>query len=264
MNDSIKIVQISDIHLYADISRALLGVKTEDSFQAVIDMLHQQSPKPDLVILSGDLSQDFSEAAYRRVAEKLKPFSIPVYCIPGNHDDPKLMTRVYPLETITADKHIVRNHWQIILLDSHKPGAVEGYLKQEQLDFMEACLKKYPEHHAMVVFHHQPFPVGCAWLDNIGLKNADELWKIIVQYPRAQTVLFGHVHQEHHKLFNGVQCYSTPSTCIQFKTNSAQFALEKLHPGYRWLELFADGTIQTKVHRTKQYVGIFDVDAKGY
>ena len=262
--DSIKLIQISDIHLFTDKEAALLGVKTEDSFQAVIDMLHKQSPKPDFLILSGDLAQDHAETTYRRIAEKLKPLSLPIYYIPGNHDDPKVMARVYPLDTIVSERQIVQDSWQIILLDSHKPGAVEGYLAPSELDFMQRCLQQYPEHHSIVAFHHQPFPVGSAWLDNLGLKNADMLWKILAHYPRAQTVLFGHVHQEHSKNFNGIQCYSSPSTCIQFKTRSDQFALEKLPPGYRWLELFPNGSIETKVCRANHYVGVFDVNAKGY
>src|SRR3990167_1126571 len=263
-HDSIRVVQISDIHLFADKHAALLGVKTEESFQVIIDMLHKQSPRPDFIILSGDLTQDFSEATYRRLAEKLRTLSLPIYCIPGNHDDPKVMARVYPLDTILADKHIVKNNWHIILLDSHKPGAVEGYLHPSQLDFMQACLKQYPEHHAIIVFHHQPFSVGCTWLDNLGLKNADEFWAILMQYPQVRSVLFGHVHQEHNKKHLGMQCYSAPSTCIQFKKHSDNFALEKLPPGYRWLELFSNGAIQTQVFRADHYVGTFDVNAKGY
>src|SRR5258706_263616 len=86
---------------------------------------------------------------------------------------------------------------------------------QALLDLLEDCLKKYPAHHAIVAFHHQPLPVGATWLDMIGLQNADELWAILAQYPNSHTILFGHVHQEFQAEKNGIRCYSTPSTCVQ-------------------------------------------------
>ena len=42
---------------------------------------------------------------------------------------------------------------------------------------------------------------------------------------------------------------STPSTCMQFKPGSKDFALDDLAPGYRRIELFADGRIDTEVLR---------------
>jgi Icc protein len=42
---------------------------------------------------------------------------------------------------------------------------------------------------------------------------------------------------------------STPSTCIQFKPGSKTFALDDLPPGYRRLDLHADGNIDTAVER---------------
>ena len=106
--------------------------------------------------------------------------------------------------------------------------------------------------------------MGATWLDKIGLQNADELWAILAQYPNSHTILFGHVHQEFQTKKNGINCFSTPSTCVQFKRNSVDFALEKLPPAYRWIDLYSDGTLKTGVCRAAHYVGVFEIEAKGY
>lgn len=261
---SLKILQISDIHLFADPNKELLGVKTHESFQAVLDKIKQDELDAQLILLSGDLSQDNSEASYLQLSDMLKPFRIPVYYAPGNHDDPKLMAAIFPRENISNHKHIVLKNWQIILLNSQKPGAVEGLLDESQISYMQHCLQAYPEHHAVILFHHQPFPVGCQWLDNLGLKNAEKFWRAAANYPNVNTVLFGHVHQEHARQFEDINCYSAPSTCIQFKRKQDFFGLENIPPGYRWLDLREDGSLQTKVERVSKYIGKFDASAKGY
>lgn len=261
---SLRVVQITDTHVYGDSAKSLLGVKTQESFDQLVQFLKLREKQIDLILLSGDLSQDGSKASYIYIANKMKEFAVPVYYVPGNHDDPKMITEVYPRENITHHRHIVLKHWHIILLNSQKPGAVEGYLDAAQLSFLQHCLQMYPEHHAIVVLHHHPISVGCAWLDNIGLQNADDFWAILAQFPKVHTLLFGHVHQEYQGQRNQIQYYSTPSTCIQFKRKNAAFALEQLPPAYRWLELHPNGLLETAVVRMNHYIGDFQENAQGY
>lgn len=259
----VRIVQISDIHLFADKKEELLGVKTYESFSAVIDLLKKDSV-PQLILLTGDLSQDFTDISYMHVAEKMKDFPLPVYCVPGNHDDANKMAKLFPYENVSNIRHVILEHWQIILLDSQKPGSVVGYLNPNEINFLKECLQKYPEHHALIVFHHQPKPVGCAWLDHYTILNAVEFWHTLSHYPNVKGIIFGHVHQENEGSAQGIPYYSVPSTCIQFKKNSDDFALDHLPPGYRWLDLYPNGEIKTAVCRVKNYVGTFDPNAKGY
>ena len=190
--------------------------------------------------------------------------TIPILYTPGNHDDQQLMTDTFSSTTISSVKHMLLGEWQLILLDSQKPQAVEGHLSRTELDFLENCLKKHPKHHAILAFHHQPIPVGSAWLDKLGLENADQLWSILAHYPSVKTLLFGHVHQEFQSEQQGIRCYSTPSTSVQFKRNTADFALERLPPAYRWIDLYQNGDLKTGICRVPNYVDHADIEAKGY
>lgn len=260
----LRIVLLTDTHLFENKEKILLGVRTQESHQAVIDLIKADSIKPDLILHAGDLTQDGSEAGYIRLEEELSVFDVPIYFVPGNHDDSDVIQRVYPRGMLSIHKQLIHEGWQLILLDSHIPGKVPGFLSQSELDFLESSLQQYPDHRAVLVFHHQPLAVGSKWLDKLGLTNADELWELLSHYPQVDTILFGHVHQQSEGEKNNIKYYSTPSTCIQFKTKSTRFALDELAPGYRIIDLYPDGTLQTQVRRTAHYIGTFDPHAKGY
>jgi Icc protein len=258
----VRILQVSDPHLMADARGELLGVNTQASLEAVFSLA--KTIPFDLLLLTGDLSQDYSEPAYRRLAQMVADFHVPVYCIPGNHDDVGLMMSVYPLGPISMQRHILLKSWQIILLNSQKPGKVPGRLDQSQLSFLAHCLETYPEHDAMVVFHHHIMPIGSAWLDKLGVENPDEFWQVAKRFPKIKLVVMGHVHQASEHIVHGIPCYTVPSTCIQFKRNQDHFGLEELPPGCRLITLHASGFFETEVLRVPSYVGVFDKDAKGY
>jgi Icc protein len=174
-----------------------------------------------------------------------------------------MMAQILPRQIISNHRHIVLKDWHIILLNSQKPGAVEGYLEESELNYLQHCLQAYPEHRAIIVFHHHPVKVGSKWLDNLGLTNADTFWNIISHYQRVHTVLYGHVHQVKEELVGDIHCLSAPACCFQFKCQD-EFALDHLPPGYRWVEFYPDGRIKTGIKRTANYVGTFDGQAKGY
>lgn len=262
--DAIHLVQLSDMHLFGNTHSELLGVNTLDSFQAVLELVKREMGRTDLIILSGDISQDGSKTSYETLVRCLRPFNIPTVCFPGNHDDVDTMAALFPNDFISMNRHLILGNWQLVFLNSQKVGEVPGYLDAAQLNFLEHCLQQRPHHHTIVMFHHHPIPVGAAWLDNLNLKNADEFWQVLSHYSNVKAVFFGHVHQEFQGHFNGVLCAAPPSTCVQFKRHQNEFGLENLPPGFRVATLYPDGRIETKVIRAPYYIGTFDENAKGY
>lgn len=258
------ILQITDLHLFADPEQRLLGVNTDDSFNAVVDLALRQHPDPEAILLTGDLSQDETVQAYERIAEKLKDFHCPKYWIPGNHDDTHYIDQVFSQHRILPQRHIIFDKWQFILLDSKKLNAVEGQLDSDQFELIRNSLGEYPQHHTMIFLHHHPLPVGSRWLDNLMLTNADEFWETIEPFHHIKAVICGHVHQEHEAKRGDIMFYSTPSTCFQFKRNSTPFGVEPLMPGYRSIELRSDGTFESQVHRVVDFKLDLDERGKGY
>ncbi|EKQ69955.1 putative phosphohydrolase [Leptolyngbyaceae cyanobacterium JSC-12] len=260
---SLLVAQITDIHLFAESDKYLLGLKTQESFQAVLHQLKNLERQPDLLLLTGDLSQDGSAESYEALHTMLQPLGIPVYWVPGNHDKPSVMAKVLTRSPISNQKSFRAGGWRFLLLDSCVPGCVHGALSPEGLTWLEAELSQYPNEPTLIAFHHPPFLVGSDWMDDIGLLNADALFAVCDRHPQIKLVLFGHIHQEFYQQRNGVNYLGTPSTCIQFKPNSPKFSLDEEQPGLRLITLFPDGTWQSVVQRTT-YVCELDLTAVGY
>lgn len=260
------ILQITDLHLFADIKADLLGVVTYESFKAVIKHASStiQHLRPELIVLSGDLSQDDSEISYHHLMEAIAHFSQPIAWMPGNHDKPNMMFELFAKSHLTNDKHFLLDNWQIILLDSHWDDHVGGKLTAEQLYFLDTTLNLHSQH-ALIFLHHHVLPIQSAWIDNINLKNSMEFLAVIDKYPQVKGVICGHVHQDSSQIRRNIKFISAPSTCIQFKPLSQNFALDTQMPGYRSFTLYSDGSFETKLYRI-DYDPQFlpDMQSKGY
>jgi Icc protein len=65
-------------------------------------------------------------------------------------------------------------------------------------------------------------------------------------------------------LRKGVRLLSVPSTCVQFKPLSDDFAIDDLSPGYRWFDLYPNGDIVTQVSRVVGVKFVIDWSVRGY
>lgn len=264
-----RLLQISDPHIFSVSQEGkLLELNTRDSFDAVLSMALKSSKLPDVVVLSGDLAQDKTVDAYHYIAEVCEQFACSVYWIPGNHDMPALMQKIFVSSAyahMKAEKTVLLNdHWLLVLLDTHYPGHVAGLLSQSELIRLAQSLDCYPDKNTLIFLHHHPVPVGSTWLDNLGLLNAQDLFAIIDQHAQVRGLVCGHVHQAFETQRQGVKILASPSTCIQFASNSQTFALSNQNPGYRWIELLPNGLFETGIQRLENFVNTANFDLKGY
>ena len=100
----------------------------------------------------------------------------------------------------------------------------------------------------LVSMHHNPVKGTAGWMKDIGLQNPRNFWETAKKSSKLRAV-YGHIHQELDFEFEGIRCLCTPSTCIQFKPDVVNFALDKMNPGYRNLVLHSGGSIETQVIR---------------
>jgi len=261
----VRILQITDSHLFAEKHETLLGVNTWDSYQAVLEAIQAQHRPCDLIVATGDLAQDQTAAAYQHFAEGIASFSAPCVWLPGNHDfQPAMYSALQEAGISSAKRVLIGEHWQILLLDSQVFGVPHGELSEFQLDWLEQKLADCPERYTLLLLHHHPLPSGCSWLDQHSLRNAGELDNVLQNFPRVRHLLCGHIHQELDLDWNGRRLLATPSTCVQFKPHCANFTLDTIAPGWRWLELYDDGTMQTEVCRLQSTAFSPDTASEGY
>lgn len=257
------IAQITDTHLLASAEGKLLGLPTEQSLAKVIETIQNHSAQPNRVLLTGDLSQDETLDSYRRLHKHLRKLDVPAYWIPGNHDQPHLMEKVLTLPPAYGDKCFQCGGWQFILLNSAVPGRVYGHLNSETLNWLESQLQT-SQLPTLIALHHPPFAVNSDWIDKSRLQNSQELFSVIDRYQQVRLVLFGHIHQDFSRDRAGVRYLATPSSSVQFKPGSQQFALDEMQPpGFRRLWLYPNGKFETDVKRVA-FNYTLDLAATGY
>lgn len=242
------VVQLTDSHLFADARQRLLGIDTLASLNAVVDQVLVEQPRIDLVLATGDIAQDGSAGAYHSFIESVSRISAPCCWIPGNHDDASLMAEVGRRQGLHRE-WVDLGAWRIVMLDSSVPGSVSGALQQQQLQQLDRALDSTGERHLLLCLHHHPVPIGSAWMEPLGLQNADRLWQRLDAEPRVRAVLWGHIHQQLEQQRGSVRLLASPSTCVQFAAGSSDFATDQQAPGYRWLRLYDDGRMETGVSR---------------
>jgi Icc protein len=134
-------------------------------------------------------------------------------------------------------------NWLIVGVDSCVSGEAGGAVSLAELDRIDAEIAASQAENVMVCLHHPPVPMNSTWLDSVGLDNGDEFLQRIGASGKVQLVVFGHVHQEYDRKFDGIQIIGTPSTCRQFKKGSPLFAVDDHPPAYRCISLYTDGHI---------------------
>ena len=257
-----KVLQITDCHLGSECNSLLLGLDTDQSLYDVLQ-LAQADEAPDLILVTGDISGDAGLASYSRFLAIMDQYfpTTPLAWLPGNHDDPENMIAVgkHPIE-----KSYVAGGWNMVLLDSRIPGEVGGRLGDRELQRLKSELEAHPDLPAAVFLHHQPVPVGSAWVDDYVLEDAEAFLAIIDQFPQIKMVSWGHVHQEFYLDRKGVDFMATPSTCIQFAPNCDEFKLDETHPAYRYYTLSPNGEYDTRIERAVHREYEVDMTATGY
>ena len=246
----LRIVQFTDLHLYGAADGAMRGVASLPSLEATLAAAQRRESGCDAVLLTGDLVQD-DPSGYAHVRALFGSSTVPVYCIPGNHDDPAALNAALASRPFQVGGTAVHGNWLFVMLDSYVAGTPAGRLSKSELKRLEVALAAHPEHHALICLHHHPVPMASRWLDSVALANPAELFEVLDRHQNVRAVLWGHVHQAWEGSRNGVRLMCTPSTCAQFKPESDNFAIDRRPPGYRWLRLHADGHIVTAVERVE-------------
>ncbi len=242
-----RILQFTDTHLYGHAGGNLRGVETDGSLRAVIGEAFSQFPHVDALLVTGDIANE-DPLGYKRFRHIFESMNRPVLCIPGNHDDLAAMRLELSAPPFAIGGAHRFGDWKIIMLDSLEQGRAEGRLAVAELERFERELALSRDQHALVCLHHHPVPMGSRWLDEVGLSNANEFWRLVEDYGHVRAVAWGHVHQVYEGKRGKVRLFATPSTCSQFLPGSDEFAPDSRPPAYRSFRLHPDGRVETQIH----------------
>ncbi|TWS97571.1 phosphodiesterase [Reyranella sp. CPCC 100927] len=214
------IAQISDTHIKPDGQIAYRRVDTADFLAKAVAHLNALHPRPDLVLVTGDLVDAGAPIEYARLKALLAPLAMPFYLIVGNHDARDALRAAFTEHRyLPADgfvQYVIEGHpVRLIGLDTLVPGEGHGEMCATRLDWLEARLAE-SDRPTILFMHHPPFECGMAYMDGERLRDgADRLATIVQRHPNIERVLCGHVHRSIQVRWAGTIAATAPSTAHQ-------------------------------------------------
>ncbi len=220
------IAQITDLHV-TRAGELLAGrVDTRAALGRCVARLAALDPRPDVLLVTGDLTETATAEEYDFLRQALDPLGLPWLAVPGNHDDRAAMRRAFPQMAPAAAEDapfchaVARPDWPVRLLglDSIVPRRSEGALCAARLVWLAGQLAgATPAQPALIYMHHPPFRTGIAPMDACGLLQGLEDFRALVtrHADRIAGILCGHVHRVIHAAIGGVPVLLAPSSAHQ-------------------------------------------------
>ena len=213
--------QISDLHLTPGRRLAYGVVDTATCLERCVQRIAGLDPSPDLVVATGDLVDTPVAQSYGLLREILAKLPLPVYLLPGNHDERGALRAAFP-------EHAYLRQWdpfvqyaiddwplRIVAIDTVIPGEDGGRLDDERLAWLEKTLSLRRDKPTLLIMHHPPFPTLIGHMDQIGLEGSDALARVIERHPQVERVLCGHLHRPIQFRFAGTIASTCPSPAHQ-------------------------------------------------
>jgi 3',5'-cyclic-AMP phosphodiesterase len=243
------LVQLSDPHIGATWAEGDPAAR----LAAAVDSVRSVVPKPDAVLVSGDLADHAADDEYRQVVDLLTPLAAPVYVVPGNHDDRAALRRHFALPGADGDPVLYAadlGALRLVVLDSTRPGEDAGELDEDRLSWLEATLASEPETPTLIAMHHPPLVTGVPVWDSMGLPTADRLalGEIVAVHPQVRRIVGGHLHRTISADLGGRSVLAVPSTYVQAQLDfrATEIELSTDPPGFA-VHTLQDGALVSHV-----------------
>jgi 3',5'-cyclic-AMP phosphodiesterase len=212
----ILLVQLSDPHIGA----TWAAPDPVGGLAAAVESVRQLPNRPDAVLVSGDLAENATADEYAVVRGLLDRIGVPVYPLPGNHDDRATLRQAFELQgdaTAPVQYAVDVGPLRLVVLDSIRPGEDRGELDRERLAWLDETLMAAADRSTLIAMHHPPLVTGSAVWDAIGLPAADRLalGEIVARHPQVQCLVAGHVHRSIAAELGGRVVLAVPSTYVQ-------------------------------------------------
>jgi 3',5'-cyclic-AMP phosphodiesterase len=212
------IAQLSDPHVRPEGELYQGVVDSNAMFAAAIAQVNALDPKPDLVLLSGDLVDKGTAPEYLMLKRLLAALDTPVLVIPGNHDEREAFRGAFddhlylppsgPLNYAVGDHGPVR----IVAFDVTLPGLHHGAIDEEGARWLDAALSAEPRRPTIVMMHQPPFESGVPYLDAYLCRDGGRLADVVSRHPNVERIVCGHVHRFMQMRFGGTMLCTAPST----------------------------------------------------
>lgn len=260
------LLQLSDLHIREPGRLAYGRLDTAPYLRQAVDTVLRLPQQPHAVVLTGDLT-DFGRAGeYAHLRQLLAPLGMPLYLMPGNHDDRDQLRQSFPEHAYLGTSGFVQysvavGGLQLVALDTVVPGASHGSLCTRRLQWLHDTLEQHRHRPVVIAMHHPPFETLIGHMDDIGLlQGAPELEALVARHPNVERIICGHLHRSIQVRFGGTLAMTAPSpahqVCLDLVPNAASaWTLEP--PGFVLHALSVAGLVSSHTVACGQFEGPF-------
>ena len=235
------IAQISDTHIKPELTRPDGRPTTRELMQRAVEQLIALRSRPDVVLVTGDCTDHGTPEEVAIFHTLLAPLPMPVFVIPGNHDQRATLRARFGAQGTQATtdfmQYVIEDFpVRLIALDTLIPGSDAGELCAARLQWLDDRLREAPATPTLVFQHHPPFDTGLDVLDALGLKGREAQGRVLARHPQVQRVVAGHIHCVMQQRFHGTLAMTAPSTALNI-------AIERATPTKLWASLEPAGIL---------------------
>lgn len=261
------LLQLSDLHIREPGRLAYGRINTAPYLTQAVQTILRLPQQPTALVITGDLT-DFGRAAeYEHLRGLLEPLGdLPTYLLPGNHDERLQLRASFPEHHYLGTEGFVQysvpiGNLTLIALDTVVPGASEGSLCAERLQWLAQALDTHRHRPVVIAMHHPPFRTLIGHMDDIGLRQgAQELEDLVAGYPNVERIVCGHLHRSIQVRFGGTLAMTVPSpahqVCLDLAPDAASaWTLEP--PGFALHALPAGGRLVSHLVASGSHPGPF-------
>lgn len=211
------IAQVTDVHLGFEPNNP--AEFNRQRLDQIIEKLCEMAPQPDLLILSGDLTDRGDTDSYDRLSTIIKSLPFPVSMCLGNHDLRGNFCKTFP-EVVVNDGYVQyeqeTDDLRILYLDTLEEGRHGGAYCATRAAWLSRELAAKPDRPTLIVMHHPPVDVGLEWMAT----DAREPWverfsNAIAGHKQIIGIICGHVHRSISVVWHGTSVVVCASSAPQ-------------------------------------------------
>jgi 3',5'-cyclic AMP phosphodiesterase CpdA len=212
------VAQVTDPHIKQEGRLAYKKIDTAANLAACVKHLLELNEKPDVVLMTGDLTDFGRPEEYALLRQLLAPLDMPLFVIPGNHDNRENFRNAFndhdylPHDGEFLHYAIENYPLRMIGLDTTIPGKPGGVMCSRRLSWLSGQLAAQPDKPTILFMHHPPIETGIRHMDVQNCGNAEAFGELLEQHPQVTQVLCGHVHRPVHTQWHGVTVTIAPSS----------------------------------------------------
>ncbi|MDA9734632.1 metallophosphoesterase [SAR116 cluster bacterium] len=218
----ISIAQISDTHLLCPSKASETDIVKQriENLKRCVDSINNLDPQPDIVIHTGDVTQNGKVEEYKIADTILKKLKQRIFFTPGNRDNKPNLRKIFTQSlSEKTDKEfyiysIEFKGFKLISMDSFCCNSNKGELTSSKIKLLSNELFQSRRLPTAIFMHHPPYNVSDNKFERIEYVDIEEVKKFhyfLKNKSNIVALFCGHIHKNFESNIGHIKTFTMPS-----------------------------------------------------